>query len=132
MKVNTEKGFQLQFRIDADAESIDVYNRNGNLEASFNAEPNNYLLEVTVEDVRISEQRKGIYTTIIDTILFDEDFHSLLKLEFEEYEIENASFKSVLRTEQACNFWLKRGYGEEYNEHDHENGQQEPIEIEMF
>tara|TARA_R110000851_G_C12748910_1_gene531764 strand:- start:146 stop:544 length:399 start_codon:yes stop_codon:yes gene_type:complete len=132
MKVLTDKGFELEIRIDADAESVDFYNSNGNIEASFNAEPNDCLLEITVDDVRISEQRQGIYSAIIDAILFNEDFHSLLMSDFEEYDIENACFKSVLRSENACEFWVKRGYGESYDEHDHQNGQQEVIEIEMF
>lgn len=131
MKVYTKNNFELEVRIDADCESVDFYSKNG-LEASFNAEMNYSTLEVTVEDVRISEQRKGIYTCIIDTILFNDDFHSELKNAFEDEGIEWASFMSVLRSEQACKFWLKRGYGEEYNEHDHSEGQQEVIEIKMF
>lgn len=131
MKVYTKNNFELEIRIDADCESVDFYSFNG-LEASFNAEMNHFDLELTVEDVRISEQRKGIYSTIIDTILFNDDFHSLLKKYFEEEEVENACFKSFLRSEQACNFWLKRGYGEVYNEHDYLEGQQEVIEIKIF
>ena len=131
MKIYTKQNFELEVKIDAGSESIDFYSVNG-LEASFNAEMNYTTLEITVEDVRISEQRKDIYSSIIDALLFNSDIHSELKESFKEEEIENANFKSLLRSEQACNFWLKRGYGEEYNEHDHQEGQQEVIEIEMF
>ena len=130
MIISTIKGFELEIRIDADCESIDFYNTDGNLEASFTAEPYDYVLDIKVEDVRISKQREGIYTEIINTILFNDTFHDLLKSEFEE--IETASFTSSLRSEQACNFWTKRGYEVSYNETEHQNGEQELIEINLF
>ena len=132
MKVYTNKGLELEITIEAGA--IDFHSAAG-LEASFSTEFNNNGLEITVEDVRISEQRKGIYSTIIDTLLLNDDFHDFLKASFEEDEeevVEHAVFFSVLRSEEACNFWLKRGYGEAFNEHDHSMGQQEPIEIGLF
>ena len=75
-----------------------------------------------------SFQRQGFYTKVID-IVFSYDF----KCELENNISDNCKFifKSVKRTEKACNFWLKRGYGEEYNDEDHTNGDQEEIEIEL-
>lgn len=73
-----------------------------------------------------NNERKGHYTCIIDAILGGELNNEIDNL-FDD--VTQINFESVLRTEAACNFWNKRGYYCEYDEYEHENGEQEVIEI---
>tara|TARA_R110000744_G_scaffold166252_1_gene283306 strand:+ start:52 stop:447 length:396 start_codon:yes stop_codon:yes gene_type:complete len=75
-----------------------------------------------------AHQRQGFYSKVIDTVL---SYNFLQELKSKVSENAKFSFKSVKRNENACNFWLKRGYGEEYDQDDHNNGDQEEIEIEL-
>lgn len=80
----------------------------------------------SIDIENINEARKGNYTYIINTILNSELNNDILNI---NEDVENIIFRSVLRTEKACNFWNKLGYSNTYDIDEHENGEQEVIEI---
>lgn len=122
----------VELRIDEDC--VDIYIEESFI-GSFNLNKDDYEEEdggyiyLIPEAIDFqSYQRQGFYSKIIDTIL---SYNFLNELKEKVSENAKFVFKSVKRTEKACNFWLKRGYGEEYNEEEHMNGDQDEIEIEL-
>lgn len=103
---------------------IDVY-VDGKFIGGFNIQECEIIPEsIDLESLGLA--RKGIYGFVIDTITDNEQFKQEL---FEVTGNNDFELCSYLRSEAACNFWLKRGEGEEYNEEDHLNGDQETIRI---
>lgn len=117
-----------EIRFEVSEESLDVY-VNDKLAGDFTVEGDGGYITITPSSIDlecIDEARKGHYSFIIDAILsgeLNEDLSDVFG------ELNGIEFESVLRTEKACNFWSKRGFKNEYNSHDHENGEQDTIAI---
>lgn len=121
------KSIEIKFEVSDSC--IDFY-VNDNFAGDFTLEEFDGYLTITpgtVDLEAIGYSRMGIYSFVIDTIL-NGDLNDAIESEIEVRSIE---FKSVLRTEAACKFWQSRGFNVEYDEEEHDAGEQEEIVIEI-
>ena len=124
----TFKNLEIKFEISEDC--IDFY-VNGNQAGDFTIEENCGIIMIrpaAIDVELIGYGRLGIYSFVIDMILDGELNHELDML-FQD--VTQIHFESVLRTEKACFFWTNRGYPNEYNEAEHNNGEQDVIGIQI-
>jgi hypothetical protein len=127
----TYNNSELELRISEDC--IDIYVDEKHA-GDFSIEMDNDYAIVTpnaIDFENINKARQGFYTFVIDSILEGElnnEMSETIKEEL-EIEVEGFIFRSVLRTEKACNFWNKRGYNVPFCEEEREKQEQEEIEI---
>ena len=77
---------------------------------------------------------QGFYSIIIDFLIEYETGKEIAKFfrDQEDIIISSITFQSIQRTEPATKFWKKRGYEVEFDKEEHERGEQEKIEIEIY
>jgi hypothetical protein len=122
---------EIELRVAEDC--IDIY-LNDQHAGDFSIEmDNDYAVVIpgAIDFENINKARQGFYTFVIDAILegeLNDEISEKIQEEL-EIEVEGFIFRSVLRTEKACNFWVKRGYNVPFCEEEREKQEQEAIEI---
>ena len=76
---------------------------------------------------------QGFYSAIIDILIeYETGKEIAIFFKKQDIKIHSITFRSIQRTEPATKFWKKRGYEVEFDKEEHERGEQEKIEIEIY